>query len=114
MPVRAKDFKINTILCSAIIVCVSLVYYRMFENGFVFIDDYIYIYGNKILQSGVNADSVNWAFSLDSGVSYWHPLTLLSLMADYHFFGLDGRWYHLENLLIHLSSTIVFFLFIRR
>lgn len=114
MTSRSLNLKTNTILCSVIVLCVSLVYYRMFENGFVFLDDYLYIYGNKKLQTGFNAESMRWAFSLDSGVSYWQPLTLLSLMADYQFFGLDARWYHLENLLIHLSTTVVFFLFIRR
>lgn len=106
--------KTTAILCTLIVIGVSLVYYRMFENGFVFLDDYAYISGNTILQSGFNSESIRWAFSLDNGLSYWQPLTLLSLMADYQFVGLDARWYHLENLLIHVTSTIVILLYIRR
>lgn len=115
MTFRSPGLRTAAIPCLVIVVYALLVYCRMLENGFIFLDDFGYIYSNKTLQTGFNAESIRWAFSLvDNGLSYWQPLTLLSLMADYQLFGLDARWYHLENLLIHLSSVVLFFLFIRR
>jgi len=82
------------------------------DNGFINLDDNRYVYENPHVQSGLNADSIKYTFSFD--VSNWHPLTWLSLMADYHWFGLDPAGYHAVNLLLHVFNTLLLFLVLLR
>ena len=44
----------------------------------------------------------------------WHPLTWLSLMADYELYGLNAAGYHVSNLLLHIFNTLLLFLVLRR
>ena len=49
-------------------------------NDFVNFDDTIYITSNRYVQEGLTANSITWAFT-QKDISYWQPLTWLSLMA---------------------------------
>lgn len=89
-------------------------YWQLKGNGFVNFDDDIYITGNSDLQKGLTGESIKWAFSLSNKTSYWHPLTWLSLMADYELFGLDPTGYHLVNLLLHITNAVLLFLIFNR
>jgi hypothetical protein len=44
----------------------------------------------------------------------WHPLTWLSLIADYEWFGLNPAGYHITNLFLHILNTVFLFLVLRR
>ena len=44
-------------------------------------DDNLYVYGNLHVQSGLNWQSIKWAFTtLEAG--FWHPLTWLTILVD--------------------------------
>jgi tetratricopeptide (TPR) repeat protein len=43
----------------------------------------------------------------------WHPLTWLSLMVDYEFYGLRAGGYHATNLMLHVLNTLLLFLLLR-
>ncbi len=86
---------------------------RIAGNEFINFDDNIYITENNHIRSGLNAESIKWAFS--SFVSKnWHPLTWLSLMLDYSLFGTHSGGYHLMSLLLHIGSVIFLFLFLNK
>ncbi|MBN1471624.1 MAG: hypothetical protein JW925_07575 [Syntrophaceae bacterium] len=70
---------------------------RIAGNEFINFDDNIYITENIHIKTGLNGESIKWAFS--SFVSKnWHPLTWLSLMLDYNLFGAHPGGYHLISL----------------
>lgn len=89
------------------------VYWQVTQFDFVNIDDNVYVTQNSRVQSGINSKSIQWAF-LTTHAEFWHPLTWLSLILDYEFYGLHAGGYHITNLILHiLSSLLLFWLFNR-
>jgi tetratricopeptide (TPR) repeat protein len=58
---------------------------------------------------GLTFAGVHWALTAVV-VSNWHPLTLLSHMADCQVYGLRPWGHHLTSLLLHVTATVLFFL----
>ncbi|MGA2780977.1 MAG: tetratricopeptide repeat protein [Smithella sp.] len=86
---------------------------RIASNDFINFDDNKYITENNNIQSGINPESIKWAFtSLD--VFYWHPLTWLSHMFDWSLFGANASGHHLVSLLLHIGAVIFLFLFLNK
>ncbi len=105
--------KISLMIYLALGVMTLAVYGQVFTFDFVNIDDNIYVTQNKHLQSGLSAAGIVWALST-TYAEFWHPLTWLSLMADYQFYGLNAGGYHITNLILHILSTwLLFWLFCR-
>jgi tetratricopeptide (TPR) repeat protein len=88
-------------------------YWPVGSADFVAFDDLGYVYQNPHVRQGLSWESVQWA--LTSGrQSNWHPLTWWSLMLDVQLFGVSSRAMHLVNLGLHLGSSIVLLLALRR
>jgi len=89
------------------LICIILItfiaYLPVLQNGFVW-DDQLYIISNTLLNP-VNLVKI---FSQNVGGNY-HPITILALAAEFHFFGLDEAGYHTINLLLHLMNVILVF-----
>ncbi|MDQ1296752.1 MAG: O-GlcNAc transferase, partial [Bacteroidota bacterium] len=89
----------------AIIVLISFfAYIPVFQNGFVLWDDDIYIQNNPLIYS-INLKEIFSKYVLGN----YHPLTILTLAIEYHFFGLNETGYHAVNLLFHLMNVILVF-----
>jgi protein O-mannosyl-transferase len=89
------------------------VFWQVNYYDFFIVDDNIYVTENLHVQSGITLDGLRWAFST-TNAEFWHPLTWLSLMFDYHLYGLNAGGYHLTNLFFHILSTLsLFWLFNR-
>ena len=84
------------------------VYWQVNQYDFVNLDDHVYVTQNSYIQSGINLEGIRWAFST-TYAEFWHPLTWLSLMLDYQFFGLNAGGYHMTNLMLHILSTLLLF-----
>jgi hypothetical protein len=84
-------------------------------TGFEFIamDDNLYLLDNPDIQKGISLKGISWAMTTFYTTN-WHPLTWLSLMADYELYGLTAAGYHISNLLLHLLNTLLLFLLLRR
>jgi hypothetical protein len=95
------------------LLAVLAVYWRVTDYEFVVFDDGQYVVNNPHVQSGLTKEGVTWALTTTSS-SNWHPLTWLSYMLDSELYGLNARGYHLTNLLLHLASTGLLFLALRR
>jgi len=89
------------------------VYSRVLPNEFCYLDDRHYITENPEVQAGLSWKGVIWAFTTTHG-SNWHPLTWLSHMLDCQLFGLNPRWHHLHNVLLHVASACLWFLALTR
>ena len=83
------------------------------QYDFVDFDDNVYVTDNRRVQSGLTTGNVAWAFTtLDAG--FWHPLTWLSLMLDYEFYGLRAGGFHWTNVLLHAAAVALLFLALYR
>ncbi|HQP41576.1 MAG TPA: hypothetical protein PK004_09000, partial [Smithella sp.] len=58
------------------------VYGQVGQFDFINFDDNVYITDNHHVQSGITLASIRWALTT-TYAEFWHPLTWLSLMADY-------------------------------
>jgi hypothetical protein len=105
----------------ALAVLTLAVYWQAASFELTNYDDSGYITRNPPVLSGLNARSVNWAFT-----SYyqfnWHPLTWLSLMGDSQIAKRTHREpgptsagvYHITNVALHLANVLLLFLLLNR
>ncbi len=103
------DFK-NNLLILVIVVITSFVYLPSINNNFTNWDDQKYVVENPFIKS-ISAENLKNIFSKFYLANY-HPLTLLSFMVEYGFFGDNPSVYHLTNLLLHLVNCILVYLLI--
>ncbi len=102
-----------------ILVCLFLVtacicaYWQVINCDFVNFDDPKYITENVHIQSGLTLESLNWAFT-STYASNWHPLTWLSHMLDFQFYGMNPGRHHLTNLLLHLANALLLYVVFRK
>jgi len=106
---RLPDFALSAGLMAAVLVAFS----GVLKNGFVSLDDTLYITQNPTTQRGLSASSVAWAFTTGSAAN-WHPLTWLSVMLDVELFGLDPSGHHAVSLCLHVLNTALVFSLMRR
>lgn len=102
-----------TVICLLLLGLVFWVFLPSLSNGFVNLDDDVYVYENLRVQHGLTLDNLRWAFAnLEAG--FWHPLTWLTIMLDCQLFALRPGGHHLTSLLLHAANTVLLFLMFRR
>ena len=100
----------RTLLLGLVLALATLaVYYPVHNHPFLNYDDEGYVVKNIAIQSGLNWQTVAWAFATYHE-SNWHPLTWLSLALDYQLFDLNPAGYHDTNLLLHVMNVLLLFL----
>ena len=85
-----------------------IIYHNTFGHAFILYDDLTYINAIKENDAGLWS-LIIWAFSGTVNVN-WHPITLLSFIADYKLFGENAGGYHATSLAIHLANSFLVFL----
>jgi protein O-mannosyl-transferase len=90
----------------AIFVLVLAVFYQTVGFDFITLDDNLYVYSNPAVLSGLNWDSIRWAFTAFHSAN-WHPLTWLSHMLDVKLFGTGAGGHHAMNVMIHLVNSLL-------
>ena len=68
---------------------------------------------NDHVKSGLTRASILWSIT-GRGVGNWHPLTWLSLMADYQIGGLNPMVFHITNVILHLANALLLVLVLSR
>jgi protein O-mannosyl-transferase len=96
-----------------LIVTSFIAYGRILANGFVNFDDEVYLTKNLHIQSGINSETVKWAFTAVVS-SNWHPLTLISHALDWSLFKDRASGHHLISLLLHIGNALLLFLFLNK
>jgi len=86
-----------------------LIYLPAAWFDFISLDDNLYILDNPEIKLGISWEGVKWAFTT-LYTTNWHPLTWLSLLAEYQFFGLNPAGYHIVGLALHALNTVLLFL----
>lgn len=96
---------------------ITLIFAQTRGFDFVNFDDAAYIYNNPHIDPGLNAATVEWAFTTRY-FGNWIPLTWLSYLTDVSIFGKNPGAIHLVNALWHaLNSLLLYyavFLYSRR
>lgn len=96
---------------AAIVVLTQIAYAPLWRNDLVHYDDYVYVVDNPPVASGLDWESVKWAFRTDERTGNWHPLTWLSHMVDASIFGPEAPVaFHAVNLTLHSFSAALLFL----
>jgi protein O-mannosyl-transferase len=95
---------------SLLLVLVTLAFYNpVIHNRFTTLDDEVYILHNPHVRSGLNWNTVEYAFTtFDAG--NWHPLTWLSHSLDCQIFQLNPVGPHYVNVLLHATNAVLLFL----
>jgi protein O-mannosyl-transferase len=105
--------KYTYLIITFLIVASLITFGRIMGNDFVNLDDNAYITGNNYIQSGINSDSIKWAFT-SSYFGYWHPITWISHMLDWNLFGANASGHHLMSLFLHIGSVLLLFFFLNK
>ena len=95
-------------LALVLIVATVGLYQPVKRYPFVSFDDRDYVVRNFQIQSGVDWDTVQWAFTTFYS-SNWHPLTWLSHALDYQLFQLNPAGHHDTNVLLHALNAALLF-----
>ena len=85
-----------------------VVYYPVNKHPFVNYDDNLYVTDNLYVRSGLQLDTVQWAFTTFDAAN-WHPITWLSHVLDYQLFQLNPAGHHDTNVLLHLCNVLLLF-----
>lgn len=102
----------NALFVLIIVFLTALVYSSAVNNGFTSWDDNHYVTGNRFIKDFSGEDLIKlWTERTGMGGT---RLTLTSFMIDYHLWGLNPKYYHLENIVWHiLNALLVYFLILK-
>jgi protein O-mannosyl-transferase len=101
------------LICVLLAAVTFAVYMPARNYGLVHFDDDEYVKNNTEVKSGLNVESIKWAFTTGRG-SNWHPMTWLSLMMDCQLFGFNTGSMHVVNILFHIVNSILLFIVLAR
>ncbi len=105
--------QIAALICLALAVVTTALYWPITHYGFVNFDDDDYITNNSHVQAGLTRAGVIWALTTGAAAN-WHPLTWLSHMLDCQLYGLYAGGHHSTNLIFHVANTLLLFLWLRQ
>jgi len=100
-------FEISKWAPVAVILFTALIYYKALSGGITSVDDDFYIVKNPFLRD-FSLHGVKEIFTSFYATNY-HPLTTLTWLFEYNWFGLNPLPYHLFNVLLHLANTWLVF-----
>jgi hypothetical protein len=104
---RKKTLHIGILLMLSALPFVSSLSYPLLEGW----DDHIYVRNNVNFLSFSFENILHWFKTPCEGC--YLPLTMLSFMADYELWGLNGFGYHLQNLFWHFAAVAGVYAFFR-
>ena len=107
----AKTLLNSSLICLGLAVAVLAVFYPALGNGFTGYDDGEYVVDNVHVRTGLSGKNVTWALTAAHS-NNWHPLTWISHALDATMFGLNPTGHHLTSLLLHISNTVLLFLWL--
>ena len=101
-------------VCVVLVFSTTLVYWQACSYGFINFDDPLYVTNNMQVRNGLTWKGLLWAFTDTKSTGNWYPLTWLSLMLDSELFEAKPQAFHITNLLLHLTNTLLLFMVLKR
>jgi hypothetical protein len=108
MPLRQR-----LIVLSVLAAAVVGVFGGVLRHDWIIVDDGLYVYENPVISRGLTLPGIVHFLGHDHGVN-WVPVTALSHMLDVQLYGLRPAGHHATNLLIHVASTLLVVLLLRK
>lgn len=108
MLVTGRPLLLRTVISLALAASVIVIYGPVVGHPFTLLDDNWYVYGNPKVLAGLSFDGISWAFTSVVG-GHWHPLTMISHMADVSAFGLDPAGHHAVPVFLHAANAVLLF-----
>jgi tetratricopeptide (TPR) repeat protein len=99
-------------ICIGLLAATWFVFGQTRSFDFVTYDDPDYVTENRDLSAGLSREGIRYALTTPV-MGFYHPVTMLSLLADYELFGLEPRGYHLVNVGLHALSSLLLFAFLQ-
>jgi tetratricopeptide (TPR) repeat protein len=97
----------------AIVVVTWICFAPGLKNELTNWDDPVYVTDNALIKD-LNKETVKTLFAPSTAVSLnYHPLTMLTLAMNYSSSGLEAKGYILTNIVIHIITSLLLFVFIR-
>jgi tetratricopeptide (TPR) repeat protein len=100
----SRDFA----LCLLLVAATAAVYSRLAGNGFIGMDDPIYVFDNPQVRRGLTGETALWALSTTEHAT-WYPATRLSHLADTSLFGMWAGGHHLVSAAWHAGAAALLF-----
>jgi len=114
LPARLPRNQLSAVICLWLALVTAALYWPMLHHEFIsYYDDASYITDNPHVNAGLTWSGVVWAFQSGYAAN-WHPLTWLSHMLDCQLYGLSPAGHHFTNLLFHIASTLLLFLWLNQ
>jgi tetratricopeptide (TPR) repeat protein len=85
----------------------------LFHYDFINLDDPVYVTENPYVHTGLNFNSLAWAFRT-SAAGFWFPMTWISHLLDFQCYGMKAGGHHLTNVLLHAANSVLLFLLLQR
>ncbi|HVI76909.1 MAG TPA: hypothetical protein VM715_01850, partial [Candidatus Acidoferrum sp.] len=101
------------IIAALLFAATLIVYINTLNSGFVNYDEPAYVTANPHVLQGLSWSNIKWALTATSEAN-WHPLTWISHMLDVELFGMNPRWHHLDNIVLHGLNVVLLFLLLRK
>ena len=99
-------------ICLSLAALALLVYLPALSCDFVNWDDPWYVIHNPLIRSWHPGNL--YRIATETVVRNFAPLTVLSLLIDHTFWGLNPAGYHFTNILLHAGNVVLAFLLIRQ
>ena len=119
--IRLRKGLTDGMVCLLLVAAVFAVFGQTVGYAFVNLDDDVNVYENHHVMGGLTAANVVWAFSHCDAGEYWHPISLISLMAEAEIVGSNDNpaslahlasLMHLINVVLHAANAIVLYAFL--
>jgi protein O-mannosyl-transferase len=115
LPIAYKNYYASRDFVSSVLVFLVVVGFFLPCLGFTFLnfDDGEYVYHSAFVTTNLSWRSIYLAFCQLHTVN-WHPITSLSHLLDYHFFGLNPAWHHFSSVMAQAASASLLYILIRQ
>jgi tetratricopeptide (TPR) repeat protein len=112
-PRSARRWWPDVWICLLLLAVTLAAYSQVRHYDFVNYDDPEYVVENLHVRAGLTADNLAWALASFDAAN-WFPLTWITHMADYQFFGMESGWHHLTNVWLHALNALLLFAVLKR
>ncbi len=104
MAARERSFAIAALLIAATLLC----FWSAGQNGFIALDDRVYVLENSAVRAGLTWEGIVQVFTTVP-FSYWQPMAFLSHMVDVQLFGVNAGAHHLMSVAWHCANAALLF-----
>ena len=108
---RLTQIQLRAVICAVLALGTLILYWPVTHHDFINIDDPRFVTQNEHVKAGLTWPGIVWAFH-STYTENWQPLTWFSHMLDCQLYGLNAGAHHLTNVLFHIASSLLLFLWL--